>query len=218
MTPIKRLSVIPGKLQNKCNANTLWAAFSEAEEGLHGHQGWDRGETPAKSGDWGEGMKYCAGDHELWEHHQAGQWRWWRSQWHQTGALEHSVTLAWYFITSNLQVRKLRENISDLKVQVSSITKGIPISQWDILAGRWVLSVITSHHTKPCHLMSCHVTSYYSRERRKSDADISESGSSPESSDLTSTSSRGLRGPLWAVLSTVHWLLHCDTGVLYKYI
>ena len=34
------------------------------------------------------------------------------------------------------EVRKLREKISDLKVQITSITKGIPISQWDVLAGR----------------------------------------------------------------------------------
>ena len=65
------------------------------------------------------------------------------SQWQRAGALAHSPTLTGYFITSNLQVRKLRENISDLKVQVSSITKGIPISQWDILAGRWVRALIT---------------------------------------------------------------------------
>ena len=45
--------------------------------------------------------------------------------------------IGWIFYNEqSLQVRKLRENISDLKVQVSSITKGIPISQWDILAGR----------------------------------------------------------------------------------
>ena len=34
------------------------------------------------------------------------------------------------------EVRKLREKISDFKVQITSITKGIPISQWDVLAGR----------------------------------------------------------------------------------
>ena len=34
------------------------------------------------------------------------------------------------------EVRKLREKSSDFKVQITSITKGIPISQWDVLAGR----------------------------------------------------------------------------------
>ena len=56
-------------------------------------------------------------------------------------------------------MRKLREKISDLKVQVTSITKGIPISQWDMLAGR---------------------------ERRKSDPEIS-STTSPDSSEETGT-------------------------------
>ena len=54
------------------------------------------------------------------------------------------------------EVRKLREKISDLKVQITSITKGVPISQIEVL-GR--------------------------RERRKSDADASDI--SPESSDMT---------------------------------
>ena len=40
-------------------------------------------------------------------------------------------------------MRKLREKISDLKVQVTSITKGIPISQWDVLAGRYRYRVVT---------------------------------------------------------------------------
>ena len=31
------------------------------------------------------------------------------------------------------EVRKLREKISDLKVQITSITKGVPISQFDVL-------------------------------------------------------------------------------------
>ena len=61
-----------------------------------------------------------------------------------------------------LQVRKLREKISDLKVEVTSITKGIPISQWNL--------------------------SSVSKERRKSDADIS-STTSPDSSELTGSSS-----------------------------
>ena len=38
------------------------------------------------------------------------------------------------------KVRKLREKISDLKVQVTSITKGIPISHWDVLASRYSMS------------------------------------------------------------------------------
>ena len=54
------------------------------------------------------------------------------------------------------EVRKLREKISDLKVQITSITKGVPISQFDVLG---------------------------SRERRKSDADASDI--TPESSDMT---------------------------------
>ena len=54
------------------------------------------------------------------------------------------------------EVRKLREKISDLKVQITSITKGVPISQFDVLG---------------------------SRERRKSDTDASDI--TPESSDMT---------------------------------
>ena len=54
------------------------------------------------------------------------------------------------------EVWKLREKISDLKVQITSITKGVPISQFDVLV---------------------------SSERRKSDADVSDI--TPESSDIT---------------------------------
>ena len=55
------------------------------------------------------------------------------------------------------EVWKLREKISDLKVQITSITKGVPISQFDVLG---------------------------SRERRKS-AEDAVSDITPESSDMT---------------------------------
>ena len=55
------------------------------------------------------------------------------------------------------EVWKLREKISDLKVQITSITKGVPISQFDVLG--------------------C-------RERRKS-AEDAVSDITPESSDMT---------------------------------
>ena len=82
-------------------------------------------------------MKYCNADPELWEPHHAGHQCWTvlvpMTEGRGAGTLSF---IDWIFYNEAIQVRKLRENISDLKVQVSSITKGIPISQWDILAGR----------------------------------------------------------------------------------
>ena len=72
-----------------------------------------------------------------------------------------------------------------MKVQITSITKGIPISQWDVLASRYTPYTCVLFHAYYLQLFLTFV-----RERRKSEADASED--TPDSDITLPSSYRGL--------------------------